>query len=269
MRRWLHWRVWGLLLLLLVLASSAAAQDIISNRVLYLRLNEGTGGAGTSLTDSGTGAHTCTLDATNFPDWLSGASCKEGACLSFNGTNDRVSCADATDLSPTNGTQDTAFSVTLWAYITNLTTYQVLLGKGLSGNIEWFVLIDSGSFYTQIYTPDASGLIGRLFTLSAGAHQNQWIHIAWTYNGNEANNGHKIYVNAVQVDTADGGSGTHTGNVNGPNVLEIGNYDTNTAPFAGRMDELKIFTRELTQGDVTADFNALTAGVAKRKPIVY
>jgi hypothetical protein len=257
---------------MLMLYATTVYADITSNRVLYLRLNEGTGGASTALADLGTGAHTCALDATNFPDWLSGASCKQGACLLFNGTDDRASCDDATDLSATNGTNDTPLSLVGWFYLFNIATGEgSLIARSSNGFYEYQLWISGSVLYMQLHHSDGAATIGRSAPLTTGAHQNQWIHIAATYAGTELATGIKIYINGTRVDTGpDVNNGTYTGMANTTALLEFGIYAGGAAgPLNARMDELKIFARELTASDVVEDMNAITAVPTRKRMMLY
>lgn len=256
-----------LFILPLLYCISVAYADITSNLVLYLRLNEG---SGTTLTDSGSGAHTASTNAA----WLSGASCKQGACLSLNGTSQNATVNDAGDLSPTNGSgTDTPFSLTLWAFITSITPTQILIGKVQPGSIgdgEWTLWLDNSTLYFQIYQGPVGNniLLGRSAPLTAGTHQGQWIHVAATYSASETNAGLKIYVNGTQIDTANASNGAYTGLINTACLVELGSQDGSTF-LAGRLDEVKYFQRELTSADVTQDMNSLSATLSRRPPVVY
>jgi hypothetical protein len=255
-------RLIALTLLLLVLVPAGAWADITTGRVLYLRLNEGTG---TSLTDSGTGSHTA--DVAN-PTWSSGATCQEGACVTLNGTSTILTIADATDLSPTNGAgQDTALTITMRIYLAGTTATQMLVEKGISGDcgMEYQLWLDNSTLYWQLWTTTLSANIGRSAPFST---TNAWVHLAAVSSGSETNAGLDIYVNGAAVDTADAASGTYGGLSNTTCDLTIGasgipNYFVN-----GRLDEVKVFTRALTPTDIIEDRDALNPPALVRKRVI-
>lgn len=263
-------RLLGLWLLVGLGCASGAWADITTNLILLLRLNEGTGGAGTVLTDSSPVAHPdCSLDSTNPPAWLSGASCKQGACLSWDGVNDRMRCAYAADFSPTNGTTDVPYSLTLWVYLNDITTGEGnIVGRNQAGNLEYQLWISASTLYMQFYDT-TTATIGRSAPLTTGAHQAQWIHLAATYSGSATHAGIKIYINGAQADTADAGSGTYAKVTDGGIQTEFGIYNGTAGPLSARMDELKIFRRELSASDVIEDMNNILAVVGKRRVVIY
>lgn len=245
-----------------------AQADITSNRVLYLAMDEGTG---TTLGDSGSGGHTCALDGTNPPTWATGATCNTGTCLVFDGVNDRAFCNDAADLSPTNGSQtDTPYSITGWFYIVDITDEEgILVARVEAGVGEYHFYISTSKLIFVLYDQSTGfAQIARTAPLTAGSHQGQWLHLAATYSGSETNAGINLYINGVDVDDTDDGTGTYTGTQNATVPLELGIYNTSAGPLSVRMKHVKIFTRELSQADVIEDMNALTV-VARKRLVVY
>lgn len=247
--------------------------DITSNLVLWLKMDEGTGGASTALTDWGSGGHTTNFSSTTFPDWLTGGmpNCHANACLVFNGVDDRVRTISANDLSPTNGAgQDTPFTITVWLRITSTAATQRVIAK-YNTVPEWYLSISGNTLYMQYFSGgDGGTYIGRSAPLSTTA---TWIHVATTYSGSETAAGIKLYVNGVRVDDTDANVGTYTGVTRGADNMDIGTF-LNTGgndPYGGRMDELKIFTRELTAADILEDATGTPAvvGGLRRPPLVY
>jgi hypothetical protein len=168
------------------------------------------------------------------------------------GTNDHGLLADAPDLSPTlGGGVDGPFSVTFWANITNIAATQGLCSKWTNDgtNAEWLIFTDSSSLYWVSYAAAADGSRGRGMTLTSGAHQATWLHIACTYTGSETDAGFKMYVNAVQTDSFDAGFGTYSGNTNGNHPVRVGSYNAGNY-CAGIFDDIRIYRRELVPNEV-------------------
>jgi hypothetical protein len=102
--------------------------------------------------------------------------------------------------------------------------------------------------------------------------QGTLMHIAATYSGSGTNAGLKLYINGTRVDTADAGTGTYTSMTAGTEGVTLGFFDTGNfaAYFTGRLDEVKIYRRELTPEDVNADWaGAVVAAVKRKRAIVY
>lgn len=261
------WRVGIILVLLVGLLPSPSAADITSNLILLLNLNEGTG----NPADTSGAGHTVTRGAPSAdPTWQT-TNCHVSNCLSFDG-GDTLTVADAADLSFNTAGQDQPLSVTLWANITNIATFQTLLAKyNLTvGRAEYRLIVSASELYFFCVNPDSSAEIARSFTLTSGTHQGQWIHIAATYSGNESSTGIKLYINGSRVDDADANSGTYTGMTPGAEPVTIGYLDVNAAAalYTGRVDDIKMFARELSAADVLEDFSGV-ASSARRRPIVY
>lgn len=257
-----------LCLVLLVGIPALSWADITSNRVLWLKMDEGTG---TTLTDAGSGGHTCALDGTTPPTWATGATCSTGTCLVFDGTDDRAFCNDANDLSPTNGSQvDTAYSITGWFYIVDITDGEgILVARVESGVGEYHFWVTSSTLMFTLYDQSSGfGQIGRSAPLTTGSHQGQWLHLAVTYSGSETNAGINLYINGVDVDDTNVDSPPYTGTQNTTNPLEFGIYSGSSGGLNVRMKHVKIFTRALSPSDVVEDMNALTAVTIRRRPIL-
>jgi hypothetical protein len=76
---------------------------------------------------------------------------------------------------------------------------------------------------------------------------NTWTHLAGTYDGAMQ----RLYVNAVQVATR-----VQTGGVSvSASPLRIGGNSIWGEVFAGRIDEVRIYDRALSQEEIQADMN--------------
>jgi hypothetical protein len=258
-------RVVLLLLLLLGLGLQGAQADITSNLEAWYKMDEGTGTATTA--DSTANGHTATL--VNSPGWVTG---KIGAfALSFNGTTQRVTVPDQANLSFTaGGGVDTAFSLGAWLNITAIATQQGLLAKNSGSGAEWLLFTSGSNLFLNLYN-NAGSNIGRFGALTTGAHQAQWICLTATYSGSKTAAGIKLYINGTQMDTGNNNSGTYTGQVDTAAVVEFGAYNVGTNLYAGSMDEVRIWRRELSAADVS-EFCAYTGAAAptrRRRAILY
>jgi hypothetical protein len=86
---------------------------------------------------------------------------------------------------------------------------------------------------------------------------NAWSHLTTTYDGATL----RLFVNAVQV-----GSTAVTGSVAvSANQLSIGGNSVWGEYFAGRLDEIRIYNRALTQSEIQIDMNARVVTPASLK----
>jgi hypothetical protein len=211
-------------------------------------------GVGAQAYDSGAGAHDGTLQ--NSPSWISG---KIAGALSFNGSSQYVS----TDASFTN---PTTFTLELW-FKTNTSQGGRLLGFGSSKTGA------SSSLDRHLYMTNAGNIIfgvnpsGVMKTVaSSGAYNdNAWHHAVATL----GSGGMHLYIDGTAV-----GSDPNTGAQNYSGYWRLA-YDDLTgwpsAPtssyFNGSLDEVKIYSRELSSTEVSNEYAAGSAGVVSAQTI--
>jgi len=133
-----------------------------------------------------------------------------------------------------------AFSVSLWVLATRLGTTTMALfstnatGSAITNSVQIHI-INSYKFYSDFY--GVSGLTG---TTTVAA--NTWYHVAISYTGSALS----LYVNGAR-------EGTHSGTVASTTGFRICNlFSTATSPFAGYIDDFRIYSTALTQSQVAA-----------------
>jgi glucose/arabinose dehydrogenase len=192
--------------------------------------NEGTG---TAVTDaSGTGNSGATTGTT----WAAGG--RFGSALSFNGSSSSITIPDSNSL-------DLSTGMTLEAWV-NPTAL------GSAWRTAVFKQSTSGMVYSLYANNGASRPTGQVNILgeqnaagTAAVPLNTWTHLATTYDGAAL----KLYVNGTQV-----ASKAQTGAIpasTGP--LRIGGNSIWGEFFAGLIDEVRIYPRALTAGEIQAD----------------
>lgn len=154
----------------------------------------------------------------------------------------------------TSGFVDTqASDMTLWNIRGRTST-------GSSGNVVDFGLginISGTNKYKLNFAPIINSWTGTL-TSSASVADDKWHHAVATFNTTNI----KLYLNGQLV-------GTLTPNVSparyyidsstshvGPNYKLIGKYDATAVTFKGWIDEFAAYDRELTAGEILANFNS-------------
>lgn len=147
-----------------------------------------------------------------------------------------------------------ALSVCSWARISSTGTTPTIVSQSdatLSTNNMW-----SLGFATGATTPQMSiRLSGTTYTVTSSTSlgTSTWGHICATYDGTDL----KMYVNGSLAGTTTASlpiSAVSTG-------LYIGARNT-SVPLSGTVDEVKLFSRALSDKDVLAEYSAQNAGLA-------
>ncbi len=192
--------------------------------------NEGTGSVTADATGKG---HTATL---NGATWS--AAGKTGGAVSFNGTSSLVSIADANDLDLTTG-----MTIEAWVRPTTLSGWRTVGLKEAPGGLAY-------ALYAHDNAPRSAGYVntGGVDTAVQGASAlplNAWSHLAVTYDGANL----RLFVNGAQTATraVTGAMRTSTGQ------LSIGGNVAWGEWFAGQMDDLRVYNRALTTGELQTD----------------
>ncbi len=163
-----------------------------------------------------------------------------GKALSFNGTSSWVTVNDSASLDLTNG-----MTLQAWVYPTTaLTGWRTVMMKEQPGAIVYYLDANSDSSVPAmgVYAGADRGLYG-----NAQVPANTWTHLAATYDGTTQ----RLYVNGVQVASrAQPGSITVSSS-----PLRIGGNSVWGEYFQGYIDEVRIYNRPLTTGEIQTDMN--------------
>jgi glucose/arabinose dehydrogenase/PKD repeat protein len=191
--------------------------------------------SGTTLTDTSGNAHNGTITGAT---WTTG---KYGNSLSFNGSNQMVTVADANDLDFSSG-------MTLEAYVypAAINNWATAIMKERAGGLAYALYAGApgsgppGGYLTRTGTSNDIGANG-LTRLPL----NTWSHIAATYDGSNI----RMYVNGVLVGTQ-AAAGTIVGSTN---ALRMGGNSIWGEWFNGRIDEVRLYNRALTVAEIAID----------------
>jgi PKD repeat protein len=213
----------------------------------------GTGGTGLVAAygfEEASGSTTSDASGKNNNGTISGASWvtsgRFGNALQFNGSS-MVTVADSASLDLTTG-----MTLEAWVYPTALSaTWTDIIYK----DPDAYFLMGSTP---QAQAPDLGGTFGQNVYGNA-LPLNSWSHIAGTYDGATM----KFYVNVVLV-----GSRAQTGSISTTTgQLSIGGDPSSGQYWQGRIDEVRIYNRALSQTEVHNDMNVPVSGTASRPGI--
>lgn len=129
-------------------------------------------------------------------------------------------------------------TISLWYNGGAADALQVLLAKGpkTAGHFEFYI----ASGQLRFYAPEM-GDIGLNATLPTGG----WHHLAFLWQGNQI---------LTYVDGQEAGCVTVSGTVSpGANTLAVGSLCDGSLPFAGTVDEVRLYTRLLTPAELAAE----------------
>jgi len=179
------------------------------------------------------------------------------ASRDFDGVSDHVNLGNSTEFSFSDGNNDEPFSLSTWVKMDDNSTFRILSkDNGIGSDREWLLATDSGG-NLNIYLIDGGQFRGREYTTPLP--ENEWLHISATYDGSGGENfrlGLKLYVNGVQVDNVDFGSGGYVAMDVTTNDVYIGRYATTYSD--GKFADVRIYDDELTASEVLDIYNGTT-----------
>ena len=180
------------------------------------------------------------------------ASGKVGQAFSLDGVDDDV-------LSPSINAGD-SFSVDLWIFPTSPGGFQHLVSNSFSSATNYGALYLNGD-HVEYWQHGAL----RVSSSAASVPLNAWTHVALTYEGRfiDAEHVDRIYINGGLAAT----SAMHVETFN--NAVKLG-YAVVSSDFyfKGRMDEVEIHNRALSQAETQAIVTADAAGKCKNVPFI-
>ena len=171
--------------------------------------------------------------------------------LYFNGSSSVVTVADDDKLSFTDGVDDLPFSIGFWLKSGTTQTGSIVSKNNSSTVYEWVVQYTSGPYIrVGIFTNGGSSNYIRGYTAST-IPSNEWVHVAFTYDGSADATGINAYINGVVSNGLRDEVGTYTGMSNTGAPVWIGRSSTAGYLAAGnQLRQVCIFNRELTASEV-------------------
>ncbi len=205
--------------------ASAPLAHATSELVAHFKFDESSGGAA----DSSGNLSTLTNNNVTFGDG------QYGNAAYFNGTD-----AYFSGTGPNLNGQSFTFSAWLWRESSG-DNEQIYFSEGSASATHQ-------NLHLRVYSNGQMrfGFFGNDVDASAGTFvMNQWNHVVLTYDA--ATNARKIYLNGGAAKASD----TAAADFSGDTTLNIGRWTLGSQYWKGRVDDLKIYNRALTQDEVT------------------
>ena len=190
---------------------------------------------GTGLTTADASGNGMSGTLTNGPVWTPG---KNGNALSFDGVDDKVSLPSTLDIAAL------PFTVEAWVRPANFSIRHVIFSKrnsfSASGmRFDWALQSSTGRV---IIRTSASTI-----TFTYAPPLNTWTHVAAVADST----GTKLYANGVLQQTL----GVVTLGTGAAAAANIGRTGDNADPFAGLLDDLRLYKRALSDVEIQSDMN--------------
>jgi large repetitive protein len=255
----------GTILLVCLWVVPAFAQDITTGLVGWWKLDEGTG---TNAADSSASNNPGTLTAG--PAWATG---QLGGAVAFTRSSQQyITIPDAAPLDITG-----ELTLATWVKPTNLTEgeHHEFINKTACPSTcdtnYGFGWEDFGNL--RFYFANPANVYQIYLTTSAVVSVGTWTHVAVTYKLSTSTI--VVYVNGSSVTGfASGGSPTTTAILTNAHPLLLGAFTTGDATgfLNGALDDVRVYNRALTAGDITALYAYTGAGgpsLTRRRVIAY
>jgi hypothetical protein len=218
-------------------ASRASCTAVCGGLVGYWTLDDGSGSVATDSSGNGDNGALANFSSDN-SGWVSGA--VGSGALQFNGTDE----VTAPDLGASNPSFDGAsFTIAFWFKTTaGPNSVMVGLGRYRDCRIGWN---PAGSLNCTLDGSNSN------LTNSTAINDGSWHHAAFTVTPSQQ----VIYIDGVQKISGNIGSTENT-----PNAVTMGNRAWNDTPFNGTLDDVRVYGRALSAGEISQLFALGNAG---------
>ncbi|MCX6821121.1 MAG: LamG domain-containing protein [Candidatus Aenigmarchaeota archaeon] len=249
------------------IVTTTTTTTLPSGTIAYWKLDDGSGYA-TAADSSGSG-NTGTLTNMNIAGnstsgWATGANCKSGSCLRFDGVNDYMDCGKSAILNLSSG----AFTIAFWVNGGfNSEVYTAIMDKSNSSDWTGGTAAKLGFWLAYTGLGDSAPGNNLVFDISDGRdtgydsislgdmRNTGWTYVAITVDDGAATSPQiKGYKNGALVTST---TRTRTSSINTATNLNIGQWRAYSRNFNGTLDEVKIFGRALTAAEVLADYQSI------------
>ena len=182
----------------------------------------------------------------------------------FDGSDDHIIVSDQDEFSPTDGVNDTPFSISAWVYVEDVATangpFVTKSNNSGSQKNEYIFKQQNGEIQFFLYDSDlnAQGNAIRAQATVVSLSNATWHHVVATYDGSADASGIKLYTDGALTASANTEAGTYVRLRNTVTPLTFGattELGNNNRIFEDRLADICIFDKELSAAEVTEIFN--------------
>ena len=175
-----------------------------------------------------------------------------GQGAEFDGVDDYVVVAQGASNTFGDSSSDSSFSVAAWVYMNDATGFPVYSKADSSTDLEWeFKGFTDDTLMLNLHDNDNSNYILRQSSNTITGYENEWVHVAATYDGGGSDTGIALYVNGESVATTPDTGGSYTAMHDEDTDLHIGGAPAVGAYADGEIDDARIYSRELSASEIT------------------
>lgn len=198
--------------------------------------------------------------------------------VDFDGINDYMLVSDSDDFSFGDASTDNPFTITAWIKMDDATRFRIAAKEQSTTVIEWFFTVSAADKLGLLLYDGADNVREGVFSNSTlTSYEGTWTHVAAIYDGgggSTASDGITLYLNgAVLASTTSDVTtgGTYTAMHNTAADVWIGAVEDPAVVdrFSdGKIDEVAIFSTELSASDILAIYNSGTpADLSSYSPV--
>lgn len=231
--------------------------DLSANTVAHWKLNEDA--ATKTVLDDTANNHDGATQVDNTADLT--ATGKISKCLNFGGTDAVVLDADSADHSFGNGTDDSAFSISAWVYVTTTGTQRHILAKWDETTArEWQFGINPSEKIQMTFADQSTGVPA--YAISDDVLSTGWHFLVMTYDGTggtTAANGILLYVDGYVVASTATNHASYTAMENTATKVAIGGRFTGGTigeEYPDKIDNVALFDKVLTSDEILNLWNS-------------
>ncbi|MCG8306670.1 MAG: hypothetical protein MI975_04705 [Cytophagales bacterium] len=236
-----------ILIFLCLIPVLGISQPVTNGLVGYWPFN------GDANDESGNGNNGVVQGATLVTDKFGNAN----SAYEFDGVDDLIYINDNDLFSFTNGTHDLPFTMSAWVKMTSASKFRIFSKfDNINGidNLDYTFTFDSeGKLRLALFDSTPNDRIDLYTTDSYYSFENEWHHVAVTYDGSSTVNGIKLYIDGqVVIQTAQFSQGTYgsMSNTNAKQYIGFDKYSLANNYANGAIDNIGIYNRTLDGNEI-------------------
>ena len=186
---------------------------------------------------------------------------KIGTATDFNGSSSKITISSGAN-TPIDLTQE-SFSISMWFNTSTISSDQALISRwGTTAGTDRAILLNIRSSDGKITLLEASGSTNYSFVSNTVLSANTWYHFVYTRSGTESS----LYIDGT-LDRTD--SRANSINSGGTIPFDIGHQYGGNKWFNGKIDQVRIFNKELSSSEVTTLYGESNTSSTKSKTDIF